>query len=233
MKYLASLLVLLPLATAEVARLKLHKIPQVSQNPVLETAYLASKYGVAQPQIPLMGSGGSGRRLRVDDQDDDLFWTQEEAVKPGHTVPLTSTCPFCATQYNLTQTPSDFMNAQYFAEISLGTPPQPVSYFRFASAPGVLTAPSRPTVQGHPGYRVRDSPHQRQMPSSQRLSLGRVTSGFPAASARLSRASFTRNTIPAPLQLTRTTELVLKSTMVLVLWKASCRMTFSTWVTSQ
>lgn len=94
MKYLASLLVLLPLATAEVTRLKLHKIPQVSQNPALETAYLASKYGVAQPQSPLMGAGGSGRRLRVDNQDDGLFWTQEEATKDGHTVPLTSTSLF-------------------------------------------------------------------------------------------------------------------------------------------
>ena len=90
MKYLASLLLLLPLVTAEVARLKLHKIPRVSGNHHLETAYLASKYGVAQPQIPLMGSGGSGRRLRVDDEGDELFWTQEEAVKPGHSVPLNS-----------------------------------------------------------------------------------------------------------------------------------------------
>lgn len=90
MKYLASLLVLLPLAAAEVAKLKLHKIPQVSQNPVLETAYLASKYGAAQPQLPLMGAGGFGRRLRINDQGEDLFWTQEDAAKHGHTVPLTS-----------------------------------------------------------------------------------------------------------------------------------------------
>ena len=99
MKYLASLLVLLPLVTAEVAKLKLHKIPQVSQNPALETAYLASKYGVAQPQLPLMGAGGSGRRLRVDNQGEDLFWTQEEATKPGHTVPLTSVS-FLSPEYN-------------------------------------------------------------------------------------------------------------------------------------
>ena len=90
MKYLASLLVLLPLVTAEVAKLKLHKIPQVSQNPALETAYLASKYGVAQPQFPIIGAGGSGRRLRVDNQGEDLFWTQEEATNAGHNVPLTS-----------------------------------------------------------------------------------------------------------------------------------------------
>lgn len=96
MKYLAALLVLLPLATAEVAKLKLHKIPQVSQNPVLETAYLASKYGGAQPQIPIMGAGGSGRRLRVDNQGEDLFWTQDDATRPGHhTVPLTSMSLLC------------------------------------------------------------------------------------------------------------------------------------------
>ena len=89
MKYLASLLVLLPLVTAEVARFKLRKIPQVSQNPVLETAYLASKYGAAQPQIPVMGSGGSGRRLHVNDQGEDFFWTPE-ATKLVHTIPLTS-----------------------------------------------------------------------------------------------------------------------------------------------
>ena len=81
MKYLASLLVLVPFVTAEVARLKLHKVPQVSKNPALEITYLASKYGVARPQIPLMG---------VDDQGEDLFWTQGEAAKLGHTVPLTS-----------------------------------------------------------------------------------------------------------------------------------------------
>ena len=93
MKYLASLLVLLPLVAAEVARLKLHKIPQVSQNTVLESAYLASKYGVAEPQAPLLGAGGYGRRLRVGNQEDELFWTQEEVLKPGHTIPLNSMSP--------------------------------------------------------------------------------------------------------------------------------------------
>lgn len=88
MKFLASLAILLPLVSAEIHRLKLHKIPPVANNPALETAYLAEKYGV-QSQAPLMGSGGSGRRLRVDG-DDDLFWTQEEALKGGHGVPLTS-----------------------------------------------------------------------------------------------------------------------------------------------
>jgi hypothetical protein len=41
-------------------------------------------------KFPLMGAGGSGRRLRVDNQDEDLFWIQEEATSKGHTVPLTS-----------------------------------------------------------------------------------------------------------------------------------------------
>ena len=91
MRCLASLLVLLPLTAAEVARLKLHKIPQVSQNPDLETAYLASKYGVARPQSPLMGASGFGRRLRVGNQGEDFFWTQDGAKKSGYTVPLTST----------------------------------------------------------------------------------------------------------------------------------------------
>lgn len=88
MKFLASLAILLPLVSAEIHRLKLHKIPPVANNPGLETAYLAEKYGV-QSQAPLMGAGGSGRRLRVDG-DEDLYWTQEEALKGGHGVPLTS-----------------------------------------------------------------------------------------------------------------------------------------------
>jgi saccharopepsin len=89
-------LLLLPFAAAAdgVHRLKLKKLPPTSSNPDLESAYLAEKYGVAQSQTPLMGSGGSGRKVRLGrpgQDEDELFWTQELLTKGGHGVPLSST----------------------------------------------------------------------------------------------------------------------------------------------
>ena len=87
------LLALLPFVTASrLHKLKLHKLPPAANSPALESAYLAEKYGAPpQIQMPLMGLGGSGRRLErpTTDGREQLFWTQEE-VKGGHPVPLTS-----------------------------------------------------------------------------------------------------------------------------------------------
>ncbi|EJD53628.1 aspartic peptidase A1 [Auricularia subglabra TFB-10046 SS5] len=107
-------LLLLPLSShAALHRMKLHKVERTDIDPEREALHLAAKYGALQPQVA--GAGGAGRKLRggkhvVVREDDGLYWTQNgQAVLAGdgHKVPL-----------------SNFANAQYFAEISLGSPAQ-------------------------------------------------------------------------------------------------------------
>ncbi|RDB22736.1 Vacuolar aspartic protease [Hypsizygus marmoreus] len=100
---------LLPLVSAgRIHKLKLHKIPPTSSNPALESAYLAEKYGSQMRQTPLMGAGGSGRRVaRPATKDGEpLFWTQETILVAMVFLDQ------CVTR--------DF----YFTETSLGNPPQ-------------------------------------------------------------------------------------------------------------
>lgn len=90
---IAPLLLLPYAAAAGVHKLKLKKLDNGPINPSLESLYLAEKYGYRpSTQMPLLGSGGQGRRLESPPGSDDLYWTQE--INDGHNVPLTSSLPF-------------------------------------------------------------------------------------------------------------------------------------------
>ncbi|KAG8832912.1 Vacuolar protease A [Serendipita sp. 399] len=117
-------LLLLPFAHAEdgIFRMKLNKIPQTAPGSAEEAALLAQKYG---GQVRLAGAGGFGRKLArpPSSSDDNLFWTQELVASGGHGVPLSS-ASITALFVRKAHSNPDFMNAQYFADITIGTPPQ-------------------------------------------------------------------------------------------------------------
>ena len=85
-------LFLLPFASAEIQRLKLHKLPQNTDNRVLEVAYLAEKYGAGeQLTADRLDTHVQYSRPTHDEEGKQLLWTQEQQIlNGGHGVPLSS-----------------------------------------------------------------------------------------------------------------------------------------------
>ncbi|KAH8830524.1 Asp-domain-containing protein [Flagelloscypha sp. PMI_526] len=112
-----TLVALLPSVLAAVHKFKLNKLPQTAPTPELETAHLANKYGVELHQMPLAGTGGSGRRPPGRRTLPDSGWSRRSFKQYASSPTLFGDPPL--TVPNL-----DYLNAQYFAEISIGSPAQ-------------------------------------------------------------------------------------------------------------
>ena len=100
------------LVDAGVFKTKLSKMPYAKQRTlasiISQAEFLGFKYGVNNKQQPFSLYQDASGDLRVQSADAGMVSEQWHArAKAGHNVPLT-----------------DFLNAQYFADIELGSPPQ-------------------------------------------------------------------------------------------------------------